>query len=168
VLLERSTDQPRYSPLTASAVYTRSISLSSPQITGLQGPVHLEVDQQLSEGPRLRVSPELTDPIGAVEVGETQDVYEPEDRKTLRPPEIGRGRDGTRLWASGQDPGYRHPLPGGSSFGTSCTAGIPSVRPRAVRPLTRFDGWIARPRVPPRGDAAREGASARASQVVRP
>ena len=41
---------------------------------GPQGPVLLAVDQQLSEGPALRVAPELADPVGAVEVGEHQDV----------------------------------------------------------------------------------------------
>jgi hypothetical protein len=37
-------------------------------------PVLLAVDQQLSECATLRVAPELADPIGAVEVGEHQDV----------------------------------------------------------------------------------------------
>lgn len=37
-------------------------------------PVLLAVDQQLGEGPRLRVPSELADPIGSVEVGEHQDV----------------------------------------------------------------------------------------------
>ena len=37
-------------------------------------PVLLSVDQQLGEGAALRVGPELTDPFGAFEVGEHEDV----------------------------------------------------------------------------------------------
>jgi hypothetical protein len=37
-------------------------------------PILFAVDQQLGEGPRLRVPPELADPVGALEVGEQQDV----------------------------------------------------------------------------------------------
>ena len=37
-------------------------------------PVLLAVDQELGEGPRLRVPPELADPVGSLEVGEHQDV----------------------------------------------------------------------------------------------
>jgi hypothetical protein len=36
--------------------------------------VLLAVDQQLGDGARLRIPPELPDPVGAVEVGEQQDV----------------------------------------------------------------------------------------------
>jgi len=36
--------------------------------------VLLQVDQQLAEGPCLGVPPELADPLGAVEVGEAEDV----------------------------------------------------------------------------------------------
>ena len=32
------------------------------------------IDQQLGEGPALRVAPELADPVGPLEVGEHQDV----------------------------------------------------------------------------------------------
>src|SRR5215207_2747308 len=39
-------------------------------------PVLLAVDQQLGEGARLGVPPELADPVGAVEVGEHEDVEE--------------------------------------------------------------------------------------------
>ena len=39
-------------------------------------PVLLAVDQQLGEGAALRVAPELADPVGALEVGEHQDVQE--------------------------------------------------------------------------------------------
>ena len=45
----------------------------------VEGPrrlVLLQVDQQLTEGPRLRVPPELTDPVGPIEVGETEYVQE--------------------------------------------------------------------------------------------
>ena len=37
-------------------------------------PVLLAVDQLLGEGARLRVPPELSDPVGPLEVGEHQDV----------------------------------------------------------------------------------------------
>jgi hypothetical protein len=36
--------------------------------------VLLAVDQQLGEGAALRVAPELSDPVGSLEVGEHQDV----------------------------------------------------------------------------------------------
>ena len=39
-----------------------------------QRPVLLAVDQELGEGAGLRIAPELSDPVGAVEVGEHQDV----------------------------------------------------------------------------------------------
>jgi hypothetical protein len=39
-----------------------------------QRPVLLAVDQQLGEGAALRVAPELADPVGAVEVGEHENV----------------------------------------------------------------------------------------------
>ena len=37
-------------------------------------PVLLAVDQQLGEGAALRVAPELSDPVGPLEVGEHEDV----------------------------------------------------------------------------------------------
>jgi hypothetical protein len=37
-------------------------------------PVLLAGDQQLGEGAALRVAPELSDPVGSLEVGEHQDV----------------------------------------------------------------------------------------------
>ena len=37
-------------------------------------PVLLTVDQELGEGTTLRVAPELSDPVGSLEVGEHQDV----------------------------------------------------------------------------------------------
>ena len=37
-------------------------------------PVLLAVDQQLGEGAALWVAPELADPVGALEVGEHEDV----------------------------------------------------------------------------------------------
>jgi hypothetical protein len=39
-----------------------------------QRPILLAVDQQLGEGAALRVAPELSDPVGPLEVGEHQDV----------------------------------------------------------------------------------------------
>jgi hypothetical protein len=38
--------------------------------------VLVQVDQQLAEGPSLRVPPELAYPVGPVEVGEAQDMVE--------------------------------------------------------------------------------------------
>jgi hypothetical protein len=38
--------------------------------------VLIHVDQQLAEAPRLRVSPELADPLGTLKVGKHQDVAE--------------------------------------------------------------------------------------------
>lgn len=38
--------------------------------------VLLEVDQELAERPRLRACPELADTVGAVEVGQGEDVQE--------------------------------------------------------------------------------------------
>jgi len=40
----------------------------------LVGLVLLKVDQELAEGPCLRVPPELTDTVGSLEVGEAEDV----------------------------------------------------------------------------------------------
>ena len=37
-------------------------------------PILLAVDQELGEGATLGVAPELSDPVGALEVGEHQDV----------------------------------------------------------------------------------------------
>jgi hypothetical protein len=37
-------------------------------------PILLAVDQELGEGPALRVGPELADPIGTLEVEEHEDV----------------------------------------------------------------------------------------------
>ena len=45
-------------------------------------PILLAVDQELGERPRLRVPPELADPISAVEVGEHQDVEQLDAMKT--------------------------------------------------------------------------------------
>ena|SRR5215207_3363229 len=45
-----------------------------PNQHGSKHPVLLAVDQELGEGPRLRVPPELADPVGSLEVGEHQDV----------------------------------------------------------------------------------------------
>ena len=37
-------------------------------------PVLLAVDQELGEGAALRVAPELSDPVGSLEVGQHEDV----------------------------------------------------------------------------------------------
>jgi hypothetical protein len=42
-----------------------------------KGPVLLAVDQEFGEGATLRVAPELTDPVGSLEVGEHEDVEKP-------------------------------------------------------------------------------------------
>ena len=39
-----------------------------------QRPVLLAVDKQLGEGAALRIGPELSDPVGSLEVGEHEDV----------------------------------------------------------------------------------------------
>jgi hypothetical protein len=39
-----------------------------------EGPVLLAVDQELGGAATLRVAPELSDPVGPLEVGEHQDV----------------------------------------------------------------------------------------------
>jgi hypothetical protein len=39
-------------------------------------PVLLAVDEKLGEGATLRVAPELADPVGAVEVGESENMEE--------------------------------------------------------------------------------------------
>jgi hypothetical protein len=39
-----------------------------------RGPVLLQINQQLAEAPSFGMAPELADPHGAVEVGETKDV----------------------------------------------------------------------------------------------
>jgi hypothetical protein len=56
--------------------YFRSISASSPKHDRSRRLVLLQVDQQLAEGPGLRVPPEGADRVGAVEVGEAEDVTE--------------------------------------------------------------------------------------------
>jgi hypothetical protein len=53
----------------------RPLPLSQhPDEHGAQRPVLLAVDQQLGEGLALRVAPELSDPVGSLEVGEREDV----------------------------------------------------------------------------------------------
>jgi hypothetical protein len=47
-----------------------------PDEHGPERPVLLAVDQQLGEGATLRVAPELSDPVGSLEVRESQDVEE--------------------------------------------------------------------------------------------
>jgi hypothetical protein len=39
-----------------------------------KGPILLAVDQELGEGATLWVAPELSDPVGSLEVGQHQDV----------------------------------------------------------------------------------------------
>ena len=54
--------------------YLCSISRSNPEYDRPRRLVLLEVNQELAESPRLRVSPELSDPVGSLEVGEHEDV----------------------------------------------------------------------------------------------
>ena len=55
--------------------WTRAVGfLQHPDEHRPERPVLLAVDQELGEGPRLRIPPELADPVGAVEVGEHQEV----------------------------------------------------------------------------------------------
>jgi hypothetical protein len=70
--------------LTRAAIFPRrgagvpdDLALSLPQHPDEhrpERPILLAVDQEFGEGPRLRVPPELSDPVGAVEVGEHEDV----------------------------------------------------------------------------------------------
>ena len=54
---------------------TSSVPLAaSRRARGPNRPVLLAVDEELGEGPTLRVAPELSDPVGSLEVGEHQDV----------------------------------------------------------------------------------------------
>jgi hypothetical protein len=39
-----------------------------------QRPILLAVDQEFGQGATLRVAPELTDPVGSLEVGQHEDV----------------------------------------------------------------------------------------------
>jgi hypothetical protein len=50
------------------------VSRSIPTSTTRSGPVLLTVDQEFGESATLRVAPELSDPVGPVEVGQHQDV----------------------------------------------------------------------------------------------
>ena len=52
----------------------RPASRSIPTSTARSVRSSSQFDQELGEGPALRVAPELADPVGAVEVGERQDV----------------------------------------------------------------------------------------------
>lgn len=45
-----------------------------PDEHGPKGSILLAVDQQLREGSALQVAPELADPVGAIEVGQHEDV----------------------------------------------------------------------------------------------
>jgi hypothetical protein len=45
-----------------------------PDEHGPERPVFFAVDQQLGEGSALQVAPELSDPVGSLEVGEHKDV----------------------------------------------------------------------------------------------
>jgi hypothetical protein len=62
-------------PARASAATSLSlVSRSIPTSTARRVPILLAVDQELGEGSALRVAPELANPIGAIEVGEHQDL----------------------------------------------------------------------------------------------
>jgi hypothetical protein len=56
--------------------YFRPIFREQPEDDSPRRLVLLQVDQQLAEGPRLRVTPEGADRVGTVEVGEHEDVEE--------------------------------------------------------------------------------------------
>ena len=64
---------------TRAPIPTRPLALSLPQHAyehRPERPILLAVDQQLGEGATLRVAPELSDPVGLLEVGEHEDVEE--------------------------------------------------------------------------------------------
>jgi len=50
--------------------------------------VLLAVDQQLGEGPALRVAPELSDPVGSLEIGEHEDVEQLGEGRTQSRPSM--------------------------------------------------------------------------------
>ena len=54
----------------------RSASRKHADEYGPKPPILLAVDQEFGEGETLRVAPELADPVGAVEVGEPEDMDE--------------------------------------------------------------------------------------------
>jgi hypothetical protein len=56
---------------TSSSAWTRAVRLPQhPDEYCAERPVLLAIDQELCEGPAVRVAPELADPVGAFEVGE--------------------------------------------------------------------------------------------------
>jgi hypothetical protein len=56
---------------TSSSAWTRAVRLPQhPDEYCAERPVLLAIDQELCEGPAVRVAPELADPVGALEVGE--------------------------------------------------------------------------------------------------
>jgi hypothetical protein len=59
-----------------TSLKVHSRTLAHPYQHRSEGPVLVAVDQEFGEGAALRVAPELADPLGAVEVGEAQDVEE--------------------------------------------------------------------------------------------
>ena len=60
-------------PAPCAAWLLRSISLSNPNTTA-RAALSSWVDQEFGEDAALWVAPELTDPVGSLEVGEHQDV----------------------------------------------------------------------------------------------
>ena len=98
------------SSLYAALALRASVPLSLPQHPDehrSERPVLLAVDQQLGEGAALRVAPELADLVGAVEVGEHEDVEQlgaksgPEGVEALTEPAFQLVRPhGSRAYAS--------------------------------------------------------------------
>jgi hypothetical protein len=95
---------------------SRSIPTSAPK-----RPVLFAVDQEFAEGPGLGVPPVRADRIGAVEVGEHQDVEQLG---------AGSGTEGVEalterrsIWSrstGSSSTGYRRPPPGGRATGPAC------------------------------------------------
>ena len=80
-------------PAPCAAWLLRSISLSNPNTTA-RAALSSWVDQEFGEDAALWVAPELTDPVGSLEVGEHQDVEQ-----------LGAGSRTEGVW-TGQDTSF--------------------------------------------------------------
>jgi len=101
--------------------YLCSISARSPNTTARAAFVLLQVDQQLAEAAGLRVTPELADALGAVEVGEAEDVEE-----------LGAGRRREGLEAGPEPPPSRRRSRGGRECVAATLAQDPIPASRRV------------------------------------
>jgi hypothetical protein len=82
-------------------------------------PVLLAVDQELGEGAALRIAPELTDPLGPLEVGEHQDANSSARRagpRLSRPSRIRRSTSSGRIDPEATPSGLSPPARPGESI----------------------------------------------------